>query len=269
MKRRHLLLTILVLFVISTASASASIGLQGLFIDGLPVNITGAILSGGSYFVPVRPLAESMGLSVHWDERLRRAHLGGADMEIVISTTASMQINGSGHLLGKRPFLRQGQLYVPLRAFAEALGGQVDYVGGVEKVYLYMPDSFSGQVVIKSAEINALVYREEATVGVLIKSNAKLPTNAVVLITAEDGRMDLVNWVDKHSDLPLTVMHPENEYDTSLKFPLWVNGVDLVTVTWVDSTRFRGDKPQDLDSVFSFVISFRHRAELGSGRSIN
>jgi hypothetical protein len=83
--------------------------------------------------------------------------------------------------------------------------------------------------------------------------------SALVVVVARDGRIDFVNWTDEATGAPLALLEPGTTYESVLTFPSWVSGVDQVEVLWVESSRFRGVRPQSSESLFSFAASFRPR----------
>ena len=90
---------------------------------------TNPLLWQGTIYVPVRELAEGLGLTTTWDDKtgLTEIQFGATDMKIWLDREA-MDVNGESIALGSKVILnKDDRVMVPLRPLAEQLGWAVDY----------------------------------------------------------------------------------------------------------------------------------------------
>ncbi len=83
-------------------------------------------------FLPVRFVAQNLGLGVQWNEELGKVTLsgGGKQISFVIGSDI-MEIDGVQKQLDAQPFLYNDRTYLPLRAIGESFGKQVYYDRGL------------------------------------------------------------------------------------------------------------------------------------------
>lgn len=78
--------------------------------------------------VPIRFISECFGADIVWHNETQSVdiQLGGKEIDIVVNSDV-MQVDGSSRSLDSPAVLRDGRVFLPLRAFAEAIGKQVFY----------------------------------------------------------------------------------------------------------------------------------------------
>ncbi len=86
-------------------------------------------------YVPLRLLAESMGLTVEWNQNTFEVTLRGESVEINIPIGHDFGLrNGSEFPLLGQAVLRNDRTFIPVRSVAEALGSRVYWEGETRKV---------------------------------------------------------------------------------------------------------------------------------------
>lgn len=85
--------------------------------------------SGGGYtMVPVRFVAESMGLAVEWLPSTRQVVFSDVDGKIVLNIdNCQANIDGQNYTMGYAPFIENQRTYVHIRFVAEAFNCQVGW----------------------------------------------------------------------------------------------------------------------------------------------
>jgi len=94
-------------------------------INGQDAAISEPDLQGGTLWVPLRGIAESLGGTVDWDadNRVAIAYLG-SDIATLKEGDNSADINGEKSELQEAPRLEDGEMWVPVRFF-NLVGQQV------------------------------------------------------------------------------------------------------------------------------------------------
>ncbi|MBT2293339.1 copper amine oxidase N-terminal domain-containing protein [Paenibacillus albidus] len=83
------------------------------------------IIAEGTTLVPLKPLAESMGYTLNWDQNAKLAKLIRPEREVTFKAgTASVTVNNQPSKLTKPPRMIKGSVYVPLVSAVQALGGK-------------------------------------------------------------------------------------------------------------------------------------------------
>lgn len=120
----------------ATLAANDSVNVS---LDGKPVaGDAPAIIHDGRTLVPVRFVAEALGLTVDWNEVTRQVTLrDGRGNEILLTVDqAGVVVNGNQSFLDVPASVVNGRTYVPLRFVGEALGLDVSWDGGSRTVVL-------------------------------------------------------------------------------------------------------------------------------------
>ena len=126
-------LTILGLFLITlfgAVSAQAAQDIQ-VTVNSVPVAMnTPPVVEDGRTLVPIRPIANEMGLVLVWMSEDQTASLWNDDTMVRLKINSSeMEVNGDIVALDTAPTIINDQTYMPVRAILEAFGAQVDLVG--------------------------------------------------------------------------------------------------------------------------------------------
>ncbi len=95
------------------------------------------VLENGSVLVPIRPVAEALGLGVGWDESSQKVTLMRNSFFIELTIGSNKAVTHSGiKTLGSAPKIINGRTMVPLRFIAEALGLTVLWNGQYQRVVI-------------------------------------------------------------------------------------------------------------------------------------
>lgn len=118
-----------------------TIGMDTAWYRGSDLRLSGRpYLEGGRSYVPLRELAEAMGATVLWDSGTRTATLKTVWTEIKIPAGLPRgQQDGREFDLTGRAIIKDGRVFVPARAVAEALGGRVYWHGSAWEVIVTWP----------------------------------------------------------------------------------------------------------------------------------
>jgi predicted RNA-binding Zn ribbon-like protein len=95
-----------------------------------------ALTLNGRLFVGVRELAGSLQCTVTWDHRAKTVTISSGPA----TSTAKLVANGRDVKPDPPPMLRGGHVYVPLRAAAKAVGGEVTYYPDTRQVRICTSD---------------------------------------------------------------------------------------------------------------------------------
>jgi len=87
------------------------------------------INSDGRTMVPVRFIAEAMGLKVKWDGEKRQVLISGENKEIVLTIDSNIaMVDGTPVKMDTKAVIVNSRTFVPLRFVAEAFGFQVEWI---------------------------------------------------------------------------------------------------------------------------------------------
>ncbi|TDA70097.1 MAG: hypothetical protein D9V47_02790 [Clostridia bacterium] len=110
----------------ATSEVRFAVGKKGFAVGGQNMSTeAAAFVKDGRAYVPVRGLAQALGLAVGWDGIKKKVTVtkGEVKVELVIGNK-EIVINGRSQRLGAAPVIRAGRAYVPAREIAESLGYQ-------------------------------------------------------------------------------------------------------------------------------------------------
>ena len=111
----------------------------------------GAVVDGCCARVPLRGVCEALGAEVQWWASTRAVVILRTHVHIVMQVDLpTAWVNGEPTPLKAPPVLRNGQVLVPLRFVAEALGARVNYRGTY--VDIAVPGAQTLQLRIRSSE---------------------------------------------------------------------------------------------------------------------
>ncbi|HIE59320.1 MAG TPA: hypothetical protein EYP82_05200 [Hydrogenothermaceae bacterium] len=86
------------------------------------------INEAGRTMVPVRFVAEAMGLSVQWNAETRQVIITGEDTEIILTIDSNIAlVDGVPVSMDSKAIIVNGRTFVPLRFVAEAMGFEVQW----------------------------------------------------------------------------------------------------------------------------------------------
>lgn len=102
--------------------------------DASPCIVDGRVL------VPVRYLADSLGVQTKWDEATKEITVTNGDKNVVLTVNSNiMNVNGISQQMEVSPVVREGRTYMPARYVAEALGGKVDWNQNTQSINVTYP----------------------------------------------------------------------------------------------------------------------------------
>ena len=109
-----------------------------VFVDGYPVDLEVApVMENGRVLVPIRPLAEAMGMDVSWDQSTQMVKItkDGAEIELTLNSNEAY-INNNKILLEVPVRMIENTTFVPVRFVGEGLGADVSWDGITQIVYI-------------------------------------------------------------------------------------------------------------------------------------
>ena len=123
-----LFLALVMVFSLTAGTVSAADPIK-IVIDGKEVKSDVApVVENGRTLVPLRVVSETLGADVEWAQATRKATIKTAAYTVVFTIdSASYTVNGATKTLEVPAKNIGGRTMIPLRAFAEAIGAQVDY----------------------------------------------------------------------------------------------------------------------------------------------
>ncbi len=134
------LISFLAACLILAGAASAAEDIS-VYIDGNPLNTARApYLKSDRTMVPMRPIFESLGCAVDWDEASQSVTSRKGGRVIIMSIGSDiMYADGAAVKLDVPPELLYDTTFVPLRAVSEALNCSVTWSGDTNSVFIVTP----------------------------------------------------------------------------------------------------------------------------------
>ena len=142
MVRRWLLALALLLSVAAPLPAlAAGEGPPTVLLDGLALDFdVPPIIREGRTLVPVRAIAEALGMQVAWDGQARRVTATGPGQTVILFIDRTdAYVNGALALLDVPATIVDGRTLVPLRFFSTAFGATVGWDGASRTVAITSP----------------------------------------------------------------------------------------------------------------------------------
>jgi hypothetical protein len=135
--------------------------------DGLhkPVIVNGGLVKTATYvldgrtYVPIRPVGESLGLSVEWDGSSRTAVIQGEKTVELSIGSAEAKADGEAKAMDAPVAIVEGLTCVPLAFVSEAFGVAVWYAAAQEESIV---SGVNGNILISEGEREAAISQEEA-----------------------------------------------------------------------------------------------------------
>jgi hypothetical protein len=95
------------------------------------------VIINGNAYLPIRPISESFGAAVDWDEDNQMVTVSTEDTAVECSINSSVAyVDGEPAAIDAPPLLILGSTLVPLRFIAESLGLAVDWNEGAQTIQI-------------------------------------------------------------------------------------------------------------------------------------
>lgn len=165
MKKLTLISLLFVLFCASISARAAS-GMQ-ITVDGTQVELDSpAVIQDGRTLLPIRSIADAMGLSVVWLGEEQTASLWSADTMVRVKIDSNaMDVNGKIVEIDTAPAILYDRTYMPVRAILEAFGAEVIWADGNLDIYYAtaVDTNLTEQTVTAAAEETPKAQEPETT----------------------------------------------------------------------------------------------------------
>ena len=103
---------------------------------------TPPVIKNGRTLLPVRAVAEKMGLKVTWDQETSTASVISGDKTVKLTIGSNiLKANKTEHIMDVSPEIINDRTCLPLRAVVEAFGAEVDWDGEKQLVTINAPDT--------------------------------------------------------------------------------------------------------------------------------
>jgi hypothetical protein len=141
----------------SSSSDELAILMNDRHVDARPMYIeSGRVLAGlahgSTMYVPLRKMLAQLGATVSYDSASRTALIEKAGASIVLTVGVPRAIiDGELRRLDVPPIIRDGDVLVPVRAIAEAMGAYVAYVPGRLAVVVRFAPGFVSPATVSAA----------------------------------------------------------------------------------------------------------------------
>ena len=139
MKRKFIALLIAVSLVFSFTSVFAAEDAIKVVLNGEEIDFADVApqIINDRTMVPLRAIFEALGAEVTWDDSTKTVHarLGDTEISLPVGKTEFYK-NGEAIPLDVPAFIENGRTLIPLRAVADALGCDVDWVGETRTVII-------------------------------------------------------------------------------------------------------------------------------------
>lgn len=193
-----------------------------------------AILLENTALAPVRAVAEGMGAAISLDTATLAVTLTRNDIMVMLTpynTTATS--NGKAVSLPVSPLLREGQLFIPLRAMATTFGAAIELRGGT---------------VSDSAKSIALVYQGKTTLFRAVEAGRMLKANLTGGSQTETAfAVANVIGIDAYNSPYLTDIVPLEVWVVHGTRALWRLSLDKgVSISQFQAPELTGDRTPEL-----------------------
>ncbi|MCR8660123.1 stalk domain-containing protein [Paenibacillus endoradicis] len=147
MKRIKIVILMMVLMCISLPVHAEEATIK-VYFDNAKVNFTiDPVLKNGTTFVQFRPIFESLGYKVSWDQKQRRVIAHNNDIEIILTVDSKLaSINGVIKQLEYPPTILQGNTLVPIRFVSENSGKDVKWDTKNREIHITSKDQLSNNL---------------------------------------------------------------------------------------------------------------------------
>jgi len=156
MKMKKRIIAIVLALVVAAAILPVGSALAAditLIIDGVRQNPTvPPRVVNGTTLVPLRLISETLGAQVEWNGTARTATITTAAYTVVFTVNSSTYtVNGASKQLVQAAQLVAGSTMVPIRAFAESIGAEVNYNDGTKTATINYFTKVSGTVKVSGS----------------------------------------------------------------------------------------------------------------------
>ena len=153
--RKKIVAIILAIVIAAATLPAATASAPGitLIIDGVTQNPTvPPRVVNGATLVPLRLISETLGAQVQWDGSARTATIETAAYTVIFTVNSNTYtVNGASRRLDQPAQLVAGATMVPIRAFAESIGAEVDYSSSTNTATVNYFTTMSGSVRISGS----------------------------------------------------------------------------------------------------------------------
>ncbi|MCL1829511.1 MAG: stalk domain-containing protein [Oscillospiraceae bacterium] len=149
-KAASLFLAIAMIFGLTAGTASAASPIR-IVIDGNEIKSDVApVIENGRTLVPLRVISEALGAEVEWAQSTRQATIKTAAYTVVFTLdSARYTVNGAAKTLEVPAKTINDRTMIPIRAFAESIGAEVDYSNNT--AYINYFTTISGSVKVSGS----------------------------------------------------------------------------------------------------------------------
>ncbi|OBZ11757.1 hypothetical protein A8L34_15575 [Bacillus sp. FJAT-27264] len=187
--------------------------------------------------VPLRPLAESFGTAMSWNQGSHSASLSGSFGKITFKANSNIAINGKGEQvkLPQQAKLVKGNLFVPARSLAELTGVKLDWVPSTRTItltaknaipatrmvsYSFNKDNegWKGGFADLPVNYDKSIYELEH-VRALLPVAEKNPTNYALKLQGHNRSDDLFMYLSRNVD----GFVPNTTYEVKLQFGMYTD----------------------------------------------
>lgn len=159
---------------IMTLSADAQ---AAITVNGTPLTDADTYESDGFTMVPVRAIAEALGITVEWNGEAQRVELSKAPLYVTftLDEDAYTFARMAPQPLGKAAELHGDKTYVPLECFSEVIQADVTVEGGVIAIsYGEEAEKVRGNAVVKSVSDEEILVTDEEMGDVRLANHDEL-----------------------------------------------------------------------------------------------
>lgn len=169
------LLFVLVALVVLSATITASAATIDLVIDGKKVesDVAPYLDETNTTLVPLRVISETLGADVSWDQAKQQATVETAAYKVVFTIgSRNFTVNGATKTSVGPAKLVNNRTMVPIRAFSEAIGADVNYIASTHTATVDYFTKMTGTLKISgSTTVQPIV---QAAADNLVKDNSGL-----------------------------------------------------------------------------------------------
>lgn len=187
--KRKLLLTL----AITTSMAVSAFASTAVAINGQTVENANTITENDTTYIPVRPVADALGLNTEWNAETKTVALSnGGPLYITFSIgkngytfakTAPMELSGE-------PIVVDSSAYVPADVLTDLLAYEVTEENGVLNIVTKNEESVTGLGAVTEVSDEEILFNDE------VKGEVRLNKSSNVKVTDEDGNAVDINTIE-------------------------------------------------------------------------
>ena len=211
------------------ALAAALVSTSPVFAaEDIKVEVNGAAIDFAKYdnvtpyiesdytLIPVRAIAENLGLIVDWDEKTRTVTAKNDDTEIsLVIDSAEATVNGETKMLDIPARITDDRTFIPLRFVSESMGAQVNWEEESRLITITTDDK--PQMPENGMPEGGMNGGERGNMGGVTQNDPEIQT----VIDANSSKFEQLTFEDEKTDITLeyNLYVPEN-YDENTSYPL-------------------------------------------------